>query len=98
MTDLQNDQKDIIMKSLGYKDNTKLTELRRNGEGKYLFVNIISKRAKDIYDGSKPLVQDVDDPTGECYPYASEEVDKGLLSIKPKKEPSKLIDLINERQ
>lgn len=96
MTNEKPKQDPNFLNSIGFRGFQKVEDLMKNGEGKYFVVNVIAKRAKDINANSKPAIN-VDDPLGECYPYATAELEKGKLVVTSKKIINKLVDVINER-
>jgi len=61
---------------------------------KYFLVNIISKRARALVDGEKPLV----DPAGATRPseIATKELISGKLRVSPKATRNKMVDIVRE--
>jgi DNA-directed RNA polymerase subunit K/omega len=66
-------------------------EPQTSGE-KYMIVNVISKRVRELYRGAKPLVEKSHSDEEAEY-IALHEFEQGKLSVTPKKPPEKLIDI-----
>lgn len=71
----------------------KLSAMYNNSKGKYLLVNVIAKRARDLNTGDKAMVE-VDHPTDPAN-VAIKEIMQDKLSAVPKKHSTKLVDVIN---
>jgi len=69
----------------------KLSELARTGEGRYLLVNVIMRRARDLYSGSKPLVKTPE--IGDAGVIGFKEITADRLKVVPRKASTRLIDL-----
>jgi DNA-directed RNA polymerase subunit K/omega len=61
---------------------------------RYFIINVISRRARALVDGEKPLV----DPQGSTRPseLAGKELEAGKLKVSPKATRNKLVDIIRE--
>jgi DNA-directed RNA polymerase subunit K/omega len=61
---------------------------------KYFIVNIISKRARALIEGEKPLV----DPAGAIRPseIALKELANGKLKVTPKTTRNKMVDIVRK--
>ncbi len=71
----------------------KLSAMYKRKKGRYLLVNIISKRARALNTGSKPMVE-LDHPTDPTT-VAIKEIMEDKLKTIPKKHSTKLVDVIS---
>jgi DNA-directed RNA polymerase subunit K/omega len=72
----------------------KLSEMAKKRKGRYLLVNIIMRRSRALYQGSKPLVK-TNNPS-DAGVVAHEEILGDRLKVTPRKTPPKLIDLAKQ--
>jgi len=70
-----------------------LPELAKSRRGRYLLVNVIMRRSRDLYGGAKPLVKTT---TNEAGTIAYQEIVNGRVKITPRKAPPKLVDLAKQ--
>ena len=75
-------------------DKDELIKMFQNNEEKYLLVNVISKRAREIIDGERPMV----DANQDASPseIAIKELLAGKIKVHPKKVRNKLVDIVQE--
>lgn len=58
---------------------------------KYLIVNVVSRRVRELFRGAKPLVEKVEHEEAEQT--ALREYEAGKLNISARKPPEKLVDI-----
>jgi len=63
-------------------------------KGRYLLVNVIMRRSRALYSGSKPLVKVPD--ASDAGVVAHHEILTDRLKVTPRKAPPKLIDLAKQ--
>lgn len=72
----------------------KLSKLVEQGDGRYLLVNVIRRRARDLYSGAKPLVRVAED--GDAGKLAFKEILHDRLRVTRRKTPPKFVDLAKQ--
>lgn len=75
-------------------DKDELIKMFQNNEDKYLLVNVISRRAREIIDGERPMV-DVNQDASPSE-IAIKELLAGKIKVFPKKIRNKLVDIVQE--
>lgn len=63
-------------------DSKQLTEQLDNGTAKYLYVNVVSKRCKQLASGSPKMVQ-MEDPCHSLGDVVEQEIVKDTLTVRP---------------
>lgn len=72
----------------------KLSELAKSGKGRYLLVNVVRCRSRELYAGAKPLVRM---PGGtDVGTIAYEELLNDRVRATRRKEPPRLVDLAKQ--
>ena len=76
------------------KQGEDLIQSYENKDDKYYLVNIIAKRARQIKDGERPVV----DPGATVRPseIALKEMLDGKLKVSAKGKPNKMVDIVRE--
>ncbi|MCX8036339.1 MAG: hypothetical protein N3D11_04640 [Candidatus Sumerlaeia bacterium] len=71
-----------------------LAHLAKTRRGRYLLVNVIMRRSRDLYGGAKHLVK-ANDPS-DAGAVAYQEILSNRLKVVPRKTPPKLVDLAKQ--
>jgi len=71
-----------------------LAALAKSRKGRYLLVNVIMRRTRDLYEGAKPLVKTPE--TKDAGTIAHSEIVNDRLKVTPRKVPLKLVDLAKQ--
>jgi DNA-directed RNA polymerase subunit K/omega len=75
-------------------EGQELVDNYKKGLSRYFMINVISRRARTLLDGEKPMV----DPQGSVRPgeVALMELAAGKLKVSPKATKNKLVDIVRE--
>jgi len=75
-------------------EGQELVDNYNKGLTRYFLINVISRRARALVDGEKPVV----DPQGSLRPseMAMKELTAGKLKVIPKAVRNKLVDIVRE--
>ena len=73
---------------------SELAEKYKQHTDRYLLVNVVSKRARALVEGERPVI----DTDGSSRPseIAVKELAAGKLRVKSRKSPNKLVDIVSE--
>jgi len=73
-----------------------LSDLVKSGRGRYLLVNVVRMRSRELFAGAKPLVKT---PEGtDPGTIAFMEMTEGHLKVLPRKKPRKLVDIADQAE
>ncbi|KPL11705.1 hypothetical protein AMJ85_03285 [candidate division BRC1 bacterium SM23_51] len=74
----------------------KLSELAQSGKGRYLLVNVVMRRSRELYAGAKPLVKT---PSGsDVGTIAYQEMVNDRVRVTRRKAPPRLVDLAEQNR
>jgi len=71
----------------------KLSEMKKQGQGKYLLVNVLAKRARALNEGARAEVTMHEDNPMDLTRVAIAEMDLEKLRVEPKERAGQLIDI-----
>jgi len=73
---------------------SKLSEMRITGEYKYLIVNVVAKRARQLNEGSRPEIpiQSIDNPM-DLTQVSLAEIQQDKLRVEPSERAGQLVDI-----
>ena len=70
-----------------------IDEMINNNQNKYLLVNMLSRRARDLNEGARPLVK-IESPSTTLEQAIAEGKD-GLLKVEPRETEKVVVDLVD---
>ncbi|HPB30656.1 MAG TPA: DNA-directed RNA polymerase subunit omega [Candidatus Sumerlaeota bacterium] len=77
-----------------YMQSEDLKKKYENRDQRYFIVNVVSRRARGLVDGEKPVVETEDSMRPRDI--AEKEIVSGKLQVRPRNKQHKIVDIVRE--